>query len=79
MVKKGYTLYAEIEDALRFLQKYAKKSPKKYLGRGTYMYEKGGCKRIPSWRAHNILKDCDHLIKSAMDLPLNCLPSNWSP
>lgn len=39
MVKKGYALYAEIEDALRFLQKYAIKSPKKYLGRGTYMYE----------------------------------------
>lgn len=75
--KKGYTLYVEIVEELRFLQRYAKKSPKRYLGRGTYMYEKGGCKRIPSWRAYNILNDCDLFIKSRMDLLLGSLPRSF--
>jgi hypothetical protein len=75
--KKGYTLYIEIVDELRFLQRYAKISPKRYLGRGTYMYEKGGCKRIPSWRAYNIVNDCDLFIKSRLDLPIGCLPGSF--
>lgn len=75
--KKGYTLYVEIVEELRFLQRYAKISPKRYLGRGTYMYEKGGCKRIPSWRAYNILNDCDEFINSRMDLPIACLPKSF--
>lgn len=75
--KKGYTLYIDIVEELRFLQQYAGTSPKRYLGRGTYMYEKGGCKRIPTWRAYNILKDCDLFIKSRMDLPFGCLPRSF--
>lgn len=75
--KKGYTLYARIEQELQFLKQYARKSPKYYLGRGTYMYRKGGCKRIPTWRAANILNDCEALIKTRTDLPLKRLPTRF--
>ena len=72
--KAGYTLYSEVEDELKFLQKYAKKSPKKYLGRGTSIYERGKCKRIASWRVAKIMDDCDTFIRQRPELPLWSLP-----
>jgi hypothetical protein len=72
--KPGYTLYAEIEDELKFLKQYAGKSPKKYLGRGTSIYARGECKRLPSWRAQKIIKDCRAFIMQEPRLPLRALP-----
>ncbi|MGD9367872.1 MAG: hypothetical protein PVH87_19380 [Desulfobacteraceae bacterium] len=75
--KRGYTLYARVEQELQFLKQYARKSPKYYLGRSTYMYRKGGCRRIPTWRAAKILNDCETLIKTRTDLPLENLPTRF--
>ena len=72
--KSHYTLYAEVEEELQFLSKYAKKSAKKYLGRGTRTYEKERSKRIASWRAANIFDDCDRFIRQTPELPLSALP-----
>jgi hypothetical protein len=72
--KSQYTLYAEVEEELQFLRKYAKKSAKKYLGRGTWTYEKERSKRIASWRAANIFDDCDTFIRQTSELPLSILP-----
>jgi Mor family transcriptional regulator len=72
--KSNYTLYAEVEEELHFLCKYAKKSAKKYLGRGTSIYEIKGAKRIASWRAAKIFDDCDRFIRQTSELPLSVLP-----
>jgi len=72
--KSHYTLYAEVEAELQFLRKYAKKGAKKYLGRGTWTYEKERSKRIASWRAANIFNDCDRFIRQKPELPLSALP-----
>jgi hypothetical protein len=72
--KPGYTLYAQVEEELQFLKKYARRSLKKYLGRSTSMYTRGECRRLPSWRARKILADCRAFIREAPDLPLRALP-----
>jgi hypothetical protein len=72
--KPGYTLYAEVEEELKFLKQYARKSPKHYLGRGTGIYAKGECKRLPSWRAQKIMKGCRAFIMQEPHLPLRVLP-----
>ena len=72
--KSDYTLYAEVEEELYFLRKYANKSAKRYLGRGTWTYEKKEAKRIASYRAARILDDCDRFIRQTPDLPLSVLP-----
>jgi hypothetical protein len=74
--KRDYTLYAEVEEELAFLKQYANKGPKKYLGRSAYMYTKGGCKRLPSWRAQKIIQECSALIMQDPRLPLRRLPSS---
>ena len=72
--KSNYILYAEIEEELHFLCKYAKKSAKRYLGRGTSIYEIKGAKRVASWRAAKILEDCDRFIRQTPQLSLSALP-----
>ena len=72
--KPGYTLYSEIEEELHFLRKYAKKSAKKYLGRGTSAYEKKQAKRIASWRAAMIFDDCERFIRQTPELCFSDLP-----
>jgi hypothetical protein len=72
--KPDYTLYAEVEEELHFLRKYAKKSAKRYLGRGTSAYEKKSAKRIASWRAARIFDDCDRFIRQTPELSLSDLP-----
>ncbi len=72
--KAGYTLYAEVREELNFLRKYAKKSPKRYLGRGTRIYEKRNAKRIASWRVAKIFDDCDRFIRQTPRLLLSVLP-----
>jgi hypothetical protein len=74
--KRDYTLYAEVEEELSFLKQYANKSPKKYLGRSAYMYTEGSCKRLPSWRAQNIMQECLALIMQEPRLPLRRLPGS---
>jgi hypothetical protein len=72
--KAGYTLYTDVEEELKFLKQYARKSLKKYLGRGTSIYTKGKCKRLPTWRAEKIMADCRVLIIQEPHLPLRVLP-----
>lgn len=72
--KPGYTLYAQVEEELVFLKKYARKSLKKYLGRSTSMYTRGECRRLSSWRARKIMADCRAFIRQAPHLPVSALP-----
>ena len=72
--KSDYTLYAEVEEELKFLRKYANKSTKRYLGRGTRIYEKKKAKRIASWRAAKIFDGCDRFIRQTPQLLLSDLP-----
>jgi len=72
--KAGYTLYAQVEEELKFLRQYASRSLKKYLGRSTSMYTRGECKRLPSWRARKIMADCLAFIRQEPRLPLTALP-----
>ncbi len=74
--KSDYTLYVEVEEELNFLRTYAKKSAKKYLGRGISTYEKKRAKRIASWRAAKIVNDCDRYIHQVPELPLTALPKS---
>ncbi len=72
--KAGYSLYLDVEEELSFLSRFAKKSAKRYLGRGVWTYQAGRAKRIADWRARKILKDCDRFIQQTPELPLSCLP-----
>ncbi len=72
--KEGYTLYVEIEEELKFLQKFARRSPKRYLGRSTTVYERAGCKRIASTRAQRIKQDCAAFIQENPHLIIGTLP-----
>jgi hypothetical protein len=72
--KKGYTLYAEIEEEILFIQKHARISPKRYLGRSTTVYNRGGCKRIRTERALKIKADCGTFISQNPELKVGILP-----
>ncbi len=72
--KTGYTLYAVVKEELTFLKAVANRRPKKYLGRGPGAYELGKCKRIASWRADTIHRDCALFIATHPFLPLKSLP-----
>jgi hypothetical protein len=75
--KPGYTLYVEIEEEVRFLQKYAQKGAKHYLGRSRWAYEQGKAKRIENWRARQIMTACDQFIHAHPQLPLAALPATF--
>jgi len=75
--KEGFTLYSEVVEELRFLQKYARKSPRKYLERSPSAYEKTRLKRIASWRAQKIRDDCDAFIAQRPDFPFLSLPKTY--
>jgi hypothetical protein len=72
--KEGYTLYLDVREELQFLHQYARKSPKRYLGRGLWIYETGRAKRIPDGKARKIIADCERFIRETPDLPLAALP-----
>jgi hypothetical protein len=74
--REGLVLYAEVEDKLKFLQKYGGKSPKKYLGRSIKNYEKSILKRVASSRAERIAKDCNELISNKPELTILSLPKS---
>ncbi len=72
--RPDYTLYSKIEEDLLFLKKFARKGAKPYLGRGQGHYALGKSRRIASWRADKIMKDCDAFIRQRPDLPIASLP-----
>jgi hypothetical protein len=72
--RPGYTLFAEVEQELAFLRKYAGRGAKRYLGRSSSMYARGECKRLPTWRAKKIIRDCRVFIRREPHLPLKALP-----
>jgi hypothetical protein len=76
--RPGYTLFAEVEAELAFLKKYAGQGAKRYLGRSTSMYKRGGCKRLPTWRARKIVGDCRALIRRKPHLFFRSLPRSMA-
>lgn len=74
--KTGYTLFAEIEEELDFLCRFAGKRAKHYLGRGPWMYATGRAKRIATWRADQILADCEKFIDRSPVVKVRDLPSS---
>ncbi len=74
--RRGLTLYSEVEEELEFLRKYARKSPKRYLGRSISVYKKSKLRRIASWRAERIKDDCAEYIKSRPHLSLQSIPKS---
>lgn len=75
--RPGYTLYVEIEEEVRFLQKYAQRGAKHYLGRSRWAYEKGKVKRIENWRVRQIMAACNQFIQAHPQLPLSALPATF--
>ncbi len=76
--REGLILYAEVEDELKFLQKYGGQSPKKYFGRSISNYEKSILKRVASWRARKVIDDCIELISNRPELPILAVPKSHS-
>ncbi len=74
--RRGLTLYSEVEEELEFLRKYARKSPKRYLGRSISVYRKTKLKRIAFWRAQKIKDDCNEFLGNRLDLPLKSIPKS---
>lgn len=74
--RHGLILYAEVEDELKFLQKYGGKSAKKYLGRSISKYEKSILKRVAFRRAQRIIDDCNELINNRPKLSILSLPKS---
>ncbi|MFW6115095.1 MAG: hypothetical protein ACOC6E_02225 [Thermodesulfobacteriota bacterium] len=72
--RKGFTLYAELEEQIKFLQTYERKSPKRYLGRTIRNYEESKLKRVASWRARKIRNACKELINNNPEIPIQSLP-----
>ncbi|MDA8140177.1 MAG: hypothetical protein M0036_16140, partial [Desulfobacteraceae bacterium] len=72
--KAGYRLYSEVEPELKFLQKYAARGPKRYLGRGIGIYQRGICKHLPAANARRIQADCAAFIEQHSELRLLELP-----
>jgi hypothetical protein len=76
--RRGLSLYSEVEEELEFLRKYARKSPKRYLGRSISPYRKRKLKRIASWRAQKIKDDCNEFLGNRLDLPLKSIPKSYA-
>jgi hypothetical protein len=76
--RRGLSLYSELEEELEFLRKYAKRSPKRYLGRSISVYRKRKLKRIASWRAQKIKDDCSEFLGNRPDLPLKSIPKSYA-
>jgi hypothetical protein len=73
--RKNLVLFSEVEEDLKFLQKWAKLGAKRYLGRSVGKYRRSSLKRIASWRAKKIRADCDRVIAENKNLPLFSLPA----
>jgi hypothetical protein len=75
--KEGLTLWSEVEEEFKFLQKYAGKKVSEYLGRSISAYEKRKLKRIATRRAQTIINDCDAFIGQKPDLPFLSIPKSY--
>lgn len=75
--KDGMTLFSEIEDEIDFLRQYGAKGTKKYLGRSVSPYKESKLRRIATWRAMNIRKNCDELIGKIPQIKLASLPKSF--
>jgi hypothetical protein len=73
--RKNLVLFREVEEDLRFLQKWGGRGAKRYLGRSVGKYRRSSLKRIASWRAKKIRADCDRVVAENKNLPLHSLPS----
>jgi hypothetical protein len=73
--RKGLVLFSEVEDELKLLREYGKKSLKKYLGRSIRNYQKGLLKRISEKRARRIKKDFEVLLKQNPPIVLLSIPA----
>jgi hypothetical protein len=69
-------LFSEIEEELDLLREHGRKSTKKYLGRSATHYKKSRLRRIASWRAQNIMGDCNELIGKMRQIKLAALPKS---
>jgi hypothetical protein len=72
--KNGYTLYADIREALRFVIDNGGRGAKYFLGRSLWTYEQGNAKYIANWRVRKILDACDAIIRQKPTLALSVLP-----
>jgi len=72
--RKNLVLFSEVEDDLKFLQTWAGRGSKKYLGRSVGKYRGFLLKRIAPWRADKIRKDCDKAVRENRNAPLLSLP-----
>jgi hypothetical protein len=72
--REGFVLFSELEDTLRLLSKYGKKSSKRYLGRAVSTYKKEKLRRIALWRAQTIEQDWRRFIRQKPDVPIKELP-----
>jgi len=72
--RKNLVLFSEVEDDLKFLQTWAGRGSKKYLGRSVGKYRGSLLKRIAPWRADKIRKDCDKAVRENRNAPLLSLP-----
>jgi hypothetical protein len=75
--KQGLTLYSQVEEELKFLQKYAGKKASEYLGRSISAYEKRKVKRIATRRAQAIINDCHAFIVEQPNLLFLCIPKSY--
>jgi hypothetical protein len=73
--RKGLVLFSEVEDELKLLREYGRKSLKKYLGRSIRNYQKGLLKRISEKRAGRIKKDFEALLKQNPPIVLLSIPA----
>jgi hypothetical protein len=74
--REGVVFFTEIEEELDFIKKQTGRSPKRYLGRSIGHYRKSRLKRVASWRAEKIKKDCRELIRKDGQLKLDVLPKS---
>jgi hypothetical protein len=73
--RKGMTLFSDVEEELRFIKARTGRGSRKYPGRGTSPYRKSELKRIATWRAREIRKDCEEIINERPGLKIKAVPS----
>lgn len=75
--RKGLVLFSDVEEELRLLGRYGKRSLKKYLGRSIRNYESGQLKRISEKRARRIKKDFETLLRQKPPILLASIPKRY--
>jgi hypothetical protein len=73
--RKGLVLFSEVEEELKLLREYGRKSLKRYLGRSIRNYQRELLKRISEKRAGRIKKDFEELLKQNPPIALVSVPA----